>query len=172
MFSEGEMTQGRMESTRRSGPHIEKVLEKLLRALSMWVIPLAIALFSLLALSAWDDRYSSEPLQQLESQALLDESGELTAKEALARLATEKNRQQYETRLSEAPVWFRIPLKETLIKSPRCGEIVLRGAKRSVFGAFYGLEGLVGGPLGARPGHDGPTTGAPMPARAVRPCTG
>lgn len=92
MFSEGEMTQGRMESTRRSGPHIEKVLEKLLRALSMWVIPLAIALFSLLALSAWDDRYSSEPLQQLEFQALLDESGELTAKEALARLANEKNR--------------------------------------------------------------------------------
>jgi len=110
MFSEGEMTQGRMESTRRSGPHIEKVLEKLLRALSMWVIPLAIALFSLLALSAWDDRYSSEPLQQLEFQALLDESGELTAKEALARLANEKNRQQYETRLSKAPVWFRIPL--------------------------------------------------------------
>jgi len=90
--------------------HVEKYLEKVLWGLSTWVIPIAIVATSLLALSAWEDLYASEPVQQLEFQALSEAGSALTIETAPIRLADEKKRRQYETKLSELPVWFRVPL--------------------------------------------------------------
>ena len=75
--------------------------------MSFHLVPLAIAVFSIIALVFWGSHYRAEPDRPLRMQ-VIQAAGISTPNEALTRLASVQPDYEYETRLSEAPVWFVI----------------------------------------------------------------
>ncbi|MEK9950939.1 MAG: hypothetical protein VW687_02090, partial [Curvibacter sp.] len=91
---------------------IEAAAERGLSALSIYVIPIAVGVVSISALIFWDAHYDAHPEQQLGLRALIETSEALAPEEALAQLAGTPATRQFETRLSERPVWFALDLRE------------------------------------------------------------
>jgi diguanylate cyclase (GGDEF)-like protein len=100
------MTQHLTEPGRSRWAFAQVALERAYWVLSALIIPVAIALFSLTALSFWDDLYSVAPRQQLELRAAQDASQQWTIAQAEAQLTKVRPKKIYETKLSEDPVWF------------------------------------------------------------------
>ncbi|HYC43343.1 MAG TPA: EAL domain-containing protein [Noviherbaspirillum sp.] len=84
---------------------MKDLLHYLLAALSFHLVPLAIAVFSIIALTMWNSQYRAEPDRPLRMYVVQSDTV-LTPNEALGRLAGVEPVYAYETRLSEAPVWF------------------------------------------------------------------
>jgi diguanylate cyclase (GGDEF)-like protein len=85
---------------------IQPLLDRFYWFIGTIAIPAVIAIFSILALTTWDDLYSSDPQQQLDIRVVPDADGALSPASALTQLQTAKPRQQFETRLVEKPFWF------------------------------------------------------------------
>jgi len=82
-----------------------------LSALTAYAIPLVIALISLIALVAWDERYDAEPERQLDVQVLLQPGAEQTPSDVRRLLLQQPKRRHFDTRLSEQPVWFAVNVR-------------------------------------------------------------
>ena len=82
-------------------------LDSVLRALSYYAIPICIAVLSLVALFLWDANLSASGSQPIEFRALSQADATLQPAEARTQLADKPATSNYDTRLSEAPVWFR-----------------------------------------------------------------
>ena len=85
---------------------VQTAVEKALWAVSVYVVPLAIALFSLIAIFFWDDLYLANPAKQLELHVLSESNSSITLADASKQLARVPGKGRYETKLSELPVWF------------------------------------------------------------------
>ncbi len=89
---------------------IEKPAERILSALALYVVPIAIGLATLMALLVWDQDSSSTADKQLGIQAFFESEEELSPALARARLAAAPISHQFETKLSEQPLWFGFSL--------------------------------------------------------------
>ena len=87
-------------------PRLGAGLDSLLRALSIYIVPVAIAVASIAALILWDDQYSGTGSQPIQLQVLLDESASLNAVQAANRLEKLPPVSRFDTKRSENPVWF------------------------------------------------------------------
>ncbi|HYD59824.1 MAG TPA: EAL domain-containing protein [Noviherbaspirillum sp.] len=85
------------------------VVRSALGAMSFYIAPLAIALFSLVALVFWNGHYQAAPDRPLRLR-VIQSAAPLTPGEALEQLSGAARVYQYETRLSEDPVWFSFQL--------------------------------------------------------------
>lgn len=94
---------------------VESIAERILSVLSIYVIPIAIGIVSLAALTLWDAHYESHSDQQLGLRVLMEQktsTAPLALEDALQQLAGKPLISQFETKLSERPVWFSLDLKE------------------------------------------------------------
>lgn len=78
----------------------------MLRGLSFYVIPIAIGLASLAALFLWDAQYLADPDQELEFRVLVQSGDKLSLREVSEQLARQPVQKYFDTKLSEAPIWF------------------------------------------------------------------
>ena len=92
---------------------IQTALEQVSWVVSIYVVPLVMAAVSLAALVFWDDLYSSSPQRHLELQVLPQGNNAVSLAQAQQRLALLPVQKQFETKLSEAPVWFRFNTPST-----------------------------------------------------------
>lgn len=86
----------------------QRAPELALRVVSVYLIPLAIALFSLVALAQWDSHYVASGEQQLALRVLPETGPPLSPESALRQLARVRPVDSHDTRLSEVPVWFAL----------------------------------------------------------------
>lgn len=87
-------------------------MDALLRALSVYMVPIAIALASIAAIFLWDDQYAVSPAQPLQLQVLRDDSATLNPVQAAERLARRPAVARFDTKRSEKPVWFSFAIPD------------------------------------------------------------
>ncbi len=88
---------------------IHRVVEAVLRLLSIYTVPLVVALLSVVALGWWSDRYvDGSGQQQLHLRVVADAGERLDPQGALRLLDSAPPVDYYETHLSEAPLWFLV----------------------------------------------------------------
>src|ERR1700678_631225 len=80
-------------------------LEKLLFGLSIYGVPIAIAIVSFIALSSWDSSSPSADPAQLEFRSFEQSAAALEPSQARVRLQAEKSSLYRDTNRSEAPFW-------------------------------------------------------------------
>jgi diguanylate cyclase (GGDEF)-like protein len=83
-----------------------RAMEALTRLLSVYLVPAVVALVSVVALFFWDSHYVASGGQQLPLRVVAEAGAPLTPQAALRALADLAPVDYYETRLSEAPLWF------------------------------------------------------------------
>jgi diguanylate cyclase (GGDEF)-like protein/PAS domain S-box-containing protein len=83
-----------------------KVVDEVLRMFAYYLIPIGIGLISLVALVFWQNQYRVSDDVQLSLKVVAPEAPALGPATALARLQQAPPVSSYDTRLSEAPVWF------------------------------------------------------------------
>ncbi|MDZ4073903.1 MAG: EAL domain-containing protein [Hylemonella sp.] len=91
---------------------IEAIPERLLSGIAIYVVPIAIGLVSLLALIVWDEHYSADPEQKLSLRAFMESDATLSLTKARDKLIDTPDSSQFESKLSEKPVWFGLSLKD------------------------------------------------------------
>lgn len=77
---------------------------------TVYLLPLAIAAVSLVALLVWPNVYSAAPLKHLNVQAVMQPLDAMTPRIAGEILVRQPPVQYFDTRLSEDPVWFYVPI--------------------------------------------------------------
>ncbi len=85
---------------------VQRALETVLRVLSIYLVPLIIAVVSLLALAFWNNEYASSGERPIMLRVAAEGERAFSAADALAALARTRPVALYDTRLSGAPVWF------------------------------------------------------------------
>lgn len=85
---------------------VHLALESVLRAFSIYIVPLGIGLVSLAALALWDNHYLASGDKPLQLRVLSQSGNTLSPEEAKALLTRQPVINHYDTKLSEAPVWF------------------------------------------------------------------
>ena len=94
-------------STRRGAKgRIHAILDALLYCLSVFGVPAAIAVISLIALSTWNSEYLVSGGSQLEIRVYEQNEAALEPPAALERLSGKPALRHYDTRLSESAFWF------------------------------------------------------------------
>ncbi len=83
--------------------------------LSLYAIPLAIALVSLTAIFLWDDVYSGDPEAPVALSALIEPSEDIPLSAIRRELRDVGQTRYFNTRLSEQPVWFGIKLPSSAL---------------------------------------------------------
>lgn len=81
-------------------------MDKVAWALSIYLVPIGIALVSIAALFIWNDQFTRAAPIPLELRVLKDDSGTLTLPQAQGGLAASSPVGYFETRRSEDPIWF------------------------------------------------------------------
>jgi diguanylate cyclase (GGDEF)-like protein len=89
-------------------------MDKLVWVLSIYLVPLTIAMVSVAAVSMWQDQYASGSAAVVRIQTLEDtsEGSTLGLEQARAALATAPAVDYFETRRSENPIWFAFDITE------------------------------------------------------------
>lgn len=87
-------------------------METVLRLFAYYVVPLAIALLSIVALAFWGNHYAAGGDQQLALRVVAEGRTPLTPDTAVAQLQHKRLVEAYDTHLSEAPVWFSFSTHE------------------------------------------------------------
>ena len=85
-----------------------RVVEAILRLLSVYMVPAGVALVSVLALALWNNHEVATGGQPLGLRAVAEVHGQLDPGAALRQLAQAEPVDFYDTHLSDAPVWFRL----------------------------------------------------------------
>jgi diguanylate cyclase (GGDEF)-like protein len=98
---------------------IHAVLDAFLYRLSVYGVPAAVGVVSLIALSAWDSEYPVDSATELEIRVVAQTEGALEPAAALERLSAVPALRHYDTRLSELPFWFSFT-----VPAGRAGELV------------------------------------------------
>lgn len=88
---------------------VDDLMRAVLGTMSFYIVPFGISIVSIVAIFFWNNQYHAVPekplrLHVFQTTRLLD------ASEALGKLAETQAVYQYETKLSEAPVWFSFRL--------------------------------------------------------------
>lgn len=94
--------------SRRAAVRAQHALTTAVRLVSAYLIPLAIAVLSLVALTQWDSLYAAGGEQTVPMRVLPETTASLTPGQALQALAARAPVAYHDTRLSEKPVWFRL----------------------------------------------------------------
>ncbi len=84
----------------------DAALEWLSWALSIYVVPLLIGLVSVAAVFLWDNQYAVGGGKNLELQVFAAATAALTPAEARSKISSARPVSHFDTRRSEAPVWF------------------------------------------------------------------
>ena len=84
----------------------QKAVEAILRSCAFYVIPVGWCLLSGIALVFWSNQYNAIGDTVLELQTLVQDGAALTPATARAGLRQKSRVNRFDTRLSEAPVWF------------------------------------------------------------------
>ena len=85
-----------------------RVVEVMMRLLSVYLVPAGVALASVLALALWNSHDVASGGQALGLRVVAEGSGPLQPAAALRQLAQAEPVDFYDTHLSEAPLWFRL----------------------------------------------------------------
>lgn len=101
----------------------------ILHCLGAYLVPIAIVLFSLLALFFWEDHYPVNSGQTLSMRMIEQPSADLSASEAIALLADQAPAKHYDTQLSEKPFWFSFQAGPTSGNDPVSIEFPSRHAR-------------------------------------------
>jgi diguanylate cyclase (GGDEF)-like protein/PAS domain S-box-containing protein len=88
--------------------HVHRAVVVLMRLLSVYLVPIGVALVSALALASWNSHYIASGDQPLPLRVLAETGAPLTPGAAQRDLARAPAVERYDTRLSEAPVWFAV----------------------------------------------------------------
>ncbi|TFW31522.1 putative bifunctional diguanylate cyclase/phosphodiesterase [Massilia horti] len=88
--------------------HAHRVVVALTRLLSVYLIPIGVALLSVFALATWNSHYRAGDRSPLLLRVMAETGAPLTPQAALHELARAPALDHYTTRLSEAPVWFAL----------------------------------------------------------------
>jgi diguanylate cyclase (GGDEF)-like protein len=99
-----------MRGTLRSLPGrfrgISAIVDGLILGLSVYAVPIAVGLVTLVAAIAWDRQYAVEGGTRVDVRVLEQVGEDAGPRRALAALATRPLVEYHDTRLSEAPFWF------------------------------------------------------------------
>src|SRR5690349_14431292 len=87
-------------------------LDRLCWYLSVYLVPVGLALLSLVALISWDDLYDASPDRQLDLRVVAEGDTPYTPDEARTLLAAQQPVRLHETRLSETPLWFSLAIPD------------------------------------------------------------
>ena len=79
-----------------------------MRLLSVYLVPIGVALVSVLALIAWNSHYVADGDVTLPLRVVAERDAPLAPEAALRTLAHVPAVERYDTRLSEAPLWFAL----------------------------------------------------------------
>src|SRR5438874_4425221 len=82
-----------------------RVLDVVLRFFAIYIVPIGIAVMSLIALVSWQEHYVSGGNEELGMQVLAA-NVPLSPAQALLQLSLRPPLEAYDTQLSEAPIWF------------------------------------------------------------------
>jgi diguanylate cyclase (GGDEF)-like protein len=85
---------------------VHRGIEATMRLLSVYAVPAGVALASVLVLMLWNSHFTGGGSQPLPFRAVVDGGAAYTPSGALRELAHSHPVDAYDTRLSEAPVWF------------------------------------------------------------------
>ncbi len=96
---------------------LQSVLERVLWILSIYCVPILIGIVSIAALLTWDDQYAVVGGKQL-SLHVDAEGAALTPLEARARLDKAPALAYFETKRSEAPIWFAVAPRVQALADP------------------------------------------------------
>ncbi|MEW6369844.1 MAG: EAL domain-containing protein [Pseudomonadota bacterium] len=86
----------------------DRVLTAAMRLLSVYLVPIGVALVSVLALVSWNSHYVASGDITLPLRVLAERDAPLTPDTALSALARVPGVERYDTHLSEAPLWFAV----------------------------------------------------------------
>jgi diguanylate cyclase (GGDEF)-like protein len=92
---------------------VQYALDRLCWYLSVYLVPVSLALLSLLALISWDNIYGAAPDKQLDLRVVVESGTPLNPNEARSLLTKQVPVQLHETRLSETPLWFSLNIPES-----------------------------------------------------------
>jgi hypothetical protein len=93
-------------SRKKTTPSLaQRVLDVVLRAFAIYIVPLGIAIMSVVALVSWQEHYVSGGDETLGIQVLAA-NVPLSPAQAVLQLSLRPPVESYDTQLSEAPVWF------------------------------------------------------------------
>ena len=92
---------------------IRAALEAVLWALSIYIVPLLIALISVAALLMWDDQYATGTGRTLEFKVHTSPDLDLAPAAALPLVMAGRSTTHFDTRRSEAPVWFAFTAQQS-----------------------------------------------------------
>lgn len=85
-----------------------------LRLLSTYMLPVLLGLVCLAALVIWEPAQDARPVRPLTLRAFIDTTGDVPLQEAASRLQGLHPEGQFDTHLSEQPVWFSVDLNATM----------------------------------------------------------
>jgi diguanylate cyclase (GGDEF)-like protein len=106
--------ESKLSAGRQWASKFQHIFDRAVYSLSAYVVPAAIALVSLVALLGWDNHYPSDSGDKVSFKLLPASSSSATPESALAVITGEKETTQYDTRLSEKPIWLLLKLEPTL----------------------------------------------------------
>ncbi len=95
-------------------------MERLLWWLSLYFVPLLIAVVSVAALLLWDDQYKAAGGKLLDLRVFVQDGETLSVADAGAQVGAAKAIPFFETRRSEAPIWFGFKIE----RSPTTAAVV------------------------------------------------
>ena len=108
--------------------HFNQTLNKALLGFSVYFIPAVIGLMSVVALFAWENQYASTGPLELGIQVVKESDIHADPAKALESLRNSEIRSFYDTRLSNAPVWFSFVTLQPTAQSPQAIEFPSRHA--------------------------------------------
>ncbi|QPI49187.1 EAL domain-containing protein [Massilia antarctica] len=95
-----------MSWSRRLPDSVQHALETLLRVLSFYLVPLGIALLSVVALAFWNNQYRTSTGMPLALRIMAQAGAQATPEQMRAQLALLPEVSYRETRMSPDPLWF------------------------------------------------------------------
>lgn len=106
--------------------HIKQ--DRFLYGLSAYAIPLLIGLITVIGFFSWHSHYPATGGEAMDFQVVAATGEKQTPEKALAQLADSPAVKRYDTRLSEAPVWFAVRISQLESVAPLMVEFPSRHA--------------------------------------------
>ena len=85
---------------------VKNASQSILHVFSYYLIPIGIGVISLIALVLWNPQYAADGDVPLVMRVIFEDGAPLTPATALAQLEHKAQVSQFDTKLSEAPLWF------------------------------------------------------------------
>lgn len=117
-------------------------LDRALQGLSVYLLPAAIGLLSVLAMLFWPPQHPPPETRPLSFRVVEDRAATLTPAQALARLQTQPPVPRHDTRLSEAPFWLAFSAQRRPDEPPQTVEFPSRHAMNLACWDAANLEAL------------------------------